>query len=220
VGGGRTTLRGNLPDATSKEGVANSRIMQAAGQAAFVTFGFRSNFTPVRSSTQRASSFPSRTVSFRTRVTCQVREGNVDASPRRAHILRDGNARPADVPMKVAELKESSASVTVIGEGTFSSMLAAGMQAVLEDLLERPDYYVNACGALLATFLAYVILSTTIDALNHLPIIPDFLRLVGLLYSMWFMITYTLSPAARKELTRDIDEFVEVVVGGSSVVEG
>jgi CAAD domains of cyanobacterial aminoacyl-tRNA synthetase len=194
--------------------------MHVAGQAAFVTLGFcSSNFTPVRSSTQRALSC-SRTVSFRTRVTCQVCEGNVEASPRRTDILRDGDARHADVPMKVEELNESSASATVNGEGTFSTMLAAGMQAVLEDLLERPDYYVNAFGALLATFLAYVILSTTIDALNHLPVIPDFLRLVGLLYSMWFMITYTLSPVARKELTRDVDEFVEVVVGGGTAEEG
>jgi CAAD domains of cyanobacterial aminoacyl-tRNA synthetase len=155
-----------------------------------------------------------RTLTCRSRIVCQVPDLDLDVALRRAEVsgeqLRPSSSTPGSMGTHGASNPRISEADD---ENELFAVFSAGLQAILEDLLERPDYYVNAFGALLGSFLSVVVLSTTLDALHHLPIVPEFLRIVGLLYCIWFSASYVLSPKARNQLIVDIDEFVDVVVG-------
>jgi hypothetical protein len=154
-----------------------------------------------------------RTLPFRSRTTCQVPDLDLDVARSRLDVSDERPRLSSSIPGSMGIHESSKSVVSETDENALLAVLSAGLQAILEDLLERPDYYVNAFGALLGSFLSVVVLSTTLEALNHLPMVPEFLRIVGLLYCIWFSASYLLSPKARKQLTIEIDEFVDVVVG-------
>lgn len=90
---------------------------------------------------------------------------------------------------------------------------AAGAQALLDDLAERPQYYLNVSGVVLGLGLSIVVLSATMVALDSLPLVPDALRIVGLGYIFWFLSKFLLNGGERRRLAEEIDEFVESVKG-------
>lgn len=98
----------------------------------------------------------------------------------------------------------------------FSSLrekASATAQVVLDDLAARPEYYLNVFGVLFGLVLSTIVLSATMVALEALPIVPDALRMIGLLYLFWFLKKYLLSASERKRLGNEIDEFVVGVRG-------
>lgn len=90
---------------------------------------------------------------------------------------------------------------------------AAGVRAVLDDLAERPQYYLNVSGVLLGITLSITVLSATVATLDGFPIISDAFRVIGLAYVFWFLGKFLLNGKERQRLQTEIDEFVEVVRG-------
>lgn len=89
--------------------------------------------------------------------------------------------------------------------------VSAGAQAVLEDLAERPEYYLNVAGVLFGLTLVVLVLSATMAALDSIPLLPDALRVVGLGYIFWFLSKYLFSGAERSRLQGEIADFVSGV---------
>lgn len=87
------------------------------------------------------------------------------------------------------------------------------MQALLDDLAERPQYYLNVSGVVVGLGLSVVVLSATMAALDSLPLVPDALRVVGLAYIFWFLGKFLLNGGERRRLADEIDEFVGGVKG-------
>lgn len=151
-------------------------------------------------------------------VRCQAH--GVSATPRAGPSVSLDDATIVQSSAKGDSSGDVSASSDWEGNTKFTDLLSAGLQAVLEDLLVRPDYYVNVGGACLGILLVAVVLSATMNAVNNIPVVPDMLRVIGLLYCLWFLATFLLSPPARKELKRDIDEFVDTLAGTRVYSEG
>lgn len=90
---------------------------------------------------------------------------------------------------------------------------ASSAQAFLDDLAERPQYYLNVSGVVVGLGLSVVVLSATMRALEGIPLVPDGLRIVGLGYMFWFLNKFLLNGGERRRLAEEIDEFVEGVKG-------
>lgn len=97
---------------------------------------------------------------------------------------------------------------------------AAGAQALLDDLAERPQYYLNVSGVLLGMVLSVIVLSATVASLDGLPLLPDALRVIGLAYIFWFLGKFLLNGRERQRLQGEIDEFVDVVRGDAPTSPG
>lgn len=96
-------------------------------------------------------------------------------------------------------------------KGEEASMAA---QAILDDVAANPEYYLNVSGVLLGLTLSVIVLSATTMALDSLPVVPDFLRMIGLVYMFWFLAKFLFSASDRQRLAREVDEFVSGVRGG------
>jgi len=58
-----------------------------------------------------------------------------------------------------------------------------------------------------------LVLSSVLSFLNSLPLIPDLLELVGLIYLLWFAYRYLLFAESRQELVKTIDGIKKKVLG-------
>lgn len=88
---------------------------------------------------------------------------------------------------------------------------------LLEDLKEKWDGVENKPTILayggIALFTLWVS-ATVISAVNSVPLLPKVLELVGLGYTLWFVLRYLLFKESRKELAADIEELKSKVTGG------
>jgi len=69
---------------------------------------------------------------------------------------------------------------------------------------------------IVATILAVpflLVLSNVIGFLNSLPLIPDLLELIGLIYLLWFTYRYLLFAESRQELGKTIAGIKKKVLG-------
>lgn len=97
---------------------------------------------------------------------------------------------------------------------------SATAQALLDDVTANPQYYLNVSGVLLGLSLLFIVLSATVVALDSIPIVPDVLRVVGLVYLFWFLGKFLFSAPDRERLGNEVDEFVTGVRGGEFRVIG
>lgn len=147
--------------------------------------------------------------------------------PGRSNSLRQCPARRFRVSPSACEISPSSDEKAVPAEPAPSPDgpslpsvslppgAAAGAQALLDDLAERPQYYLNVSGVVVGLGLSVVVLSATMVALDSLPLVPDALRIVGLAYIFWFLGKFLLNGSERRRLADEIDEFVDGVKGNS-----
>eukprot|EP00475_Leptophrys_vorax_P021992 TRINITY_DN2989_c0_g1_i1.p1 TRINITY_DN2989_c0_g1~~TRINITY_DN2989_c0_g1_i1.p1 ORF type:complete len:160 (-),score=12.39 TRINITY_DN2989_c0_g1_i1:369-848(-) len=90
-----------------------------------------------------------------------------------------------------------SASSEELG-GTQKQILEAfsGVKAKWETVENKPTVLLYTGGAVLTLWIT----SAVIGAIDRLPLLPDFLKLIGTVYSGWFVYRYLLFEASRKEL--------------------
>lgn len=97
---------------------------------------------------------------------------------------------------------------------------SATARAIMDDIAANPEYYLNVSGVLLGLTLSFVVLSATVVALDSLPIVPDLLRMVGLVYLFWFLAKFLFNSSERARLGAEVQEFVDGVRGGEFRVLG
>ncbi|PXF48588.1 Protein CURVATURE THYLAKOID 1A, chloroplastic [Gracilariopsis chorda] len=127
---------------------------------------------------------------------------------RRPCIVGMSEEQPPNKGQSELSLEYYTKELSGVGEKA-----SATAQALLDDLAARPEYYLNVFGVLFGLVLSAIVLSATMFALEALPIIPDVLRIIGLVYLFWFLKKYLFSGNERKRLGNDIDEFVAGVRG-------
>ena len=89
-------------------------------------------------------------------------------------------------------------------------------EKILADLSEKWEKTEDKTSVIVYTTGAFAALwfsSTIIGAVNHLPLLPKVLELVGLGYSAWFVYRYLLFKTSRQELLADIEELKKKVAG-------
>lgn len=105
--------------------------------------------------------------------------------------------------------------------GSNGDVASATTRAILDDVAANPEYYLNVAGVLLGMTLSIIVLSATVVALDSLPIVPDLLRMIGLVYLFWFLTKFLFNSSARARLATELDEFVAGVRGGEfRVIQG
>lgn len=97
---------------------------------------------------------------------------------------------------------------------------SATARAIMDDVAANPEYYLNVSGVLLGLTLSFVVLSATVVALDSLPVVPDLLRMVGLVYLFWFLAKFLFNSSERARLGAEVQEFVDGVRGGEFRVLG
>lgn len=68
-------------------------------------------------------------------------------------------------------------------------------------------------------FLTLVVLKLTlalVDAINDIPLVAPTLELIGLAYTGWFIYRYLLNASSRQELSQEINNFKEQIMGSRS----
>lgn len=93
------------------------------------------------------------------------------------------------------------------------------LQAILEDLASRPDYYINMAGVFSSLILGYIVLLSTLKAVNQFPVLPDALKIVGLGYMLWFSLKYVFSKNAQESLKLEVTDFVSVLSGEGQILK-
>ena len=89
--------------------------------------------------------------------------------------------------------------------------------AILQDMSKRPEYYVNISGLFFGTLLALVVASAVLGTLNHIPFVPDMLKIIGLGYTFWFLRKYLTIPETREELQKEMDDLVSTIRGDAEI---
>lgn len=66
-----------------------------------------------------------------------------------------------------------------------------------------------------AAITVYVTLSV-LDAIDNIPLLSSILELVGLGYTIWFVVRYLLKASTRQELFAEFDSFKQQILGNQS----
>jgi threonine/homoserine/homoserine lactone efflux protein len=100
---------------------------------------------------------------------------------------------------------------------TSFALVSAGTEALLLDVATSPEYYINAAGVLAAMLTFCVVLFAILGAVNHFPLLPAGLKIIGLCYCVWFFCTLmapsVTADTAREVFLDDVAVLVEGIVG-------
>ncbi|KAI8469126.1 MAG: CAAD domains of cyanobacterial aminoacyl-tRNA synthetase-domain-containing protein [Monoraphidium minutum] len=119
----------------------------------------------------------------------------------------------ARVPARLSQGVLRRRSVVVRAEEA-----GADVEKVVKDLSEKWDKVENKTGVLAYAGGAVALLwlsSTIVSAIDHIPLVPKLMELVGLGYTAWFVYRYLLFQSSREELVKDVDDLKKKIGGGS-----
>jgi hypothetical protein len=167
----------------------------AAGSSSSVT-----STTTTRTSASYNALLSSRRASFKTGVAIPTAARTSASQPKRSLTI---------VAVKATREPETTAKETVDDS-----------QAALEDVLknvqeawEKTDDKVAIAGLGVAGLVALWAASGLVNAVDKLPLIPDFFEIVGILFSGWFVYRYLLFKPDREELFKKIDDIKSKITG-------
>lgn len=92
-----------------------------------------------------------------------------------------------------------------------SASFSHGFLGLLEDVTDHPEFYANCLLSFLGILVFVVVISSTMDTIDCVPLLPDFFRFVGLGYCIWLAAKCAFSPSARTSLTTSTSSFVNVL---------
>ncbi|KAG0575891.1 hypothetical protein M758_5G038000 [Ceratodon purpureus] len=146
--------------------------------------------------------FSSHRASFKTGVAIPVaaRSSASRAEPKRSLTI---------VAAKATKEPETTVNATVDDS-------AAALEDVLknaQEAWEKTDDKVAIAGLGVAGLVALWSAAGLINAVDKLPLIPDFFEIVGILFSGWFVYRYLLFKPDREELFKIIDEIKSKITG-------
>jgi len=148
----------------------------------------------------------------------------------RSSIKAPGGAKRAvaglrKMPLRLLQSKgvastEMKRSLTIVAAKAEGQAEVADIQVAAEDLLKKAQDSWEKVDDKLAIgglgFLALIVLwgsTGLISALDKLPVIPQFLELVGLLFTGWFVYRYLLFKPDREELLKVVDDTKSKITG-------
>ncbi len=115
----------------------------------------------------------------------------------------------AEMPTILTSPPESSSTSQQLWQGLKKQIASLWQKVRGSDLSQ-------ATPIIFATILAVpllLVLSSVIGFLNALPLVPDLLELIGLIYLLWFAYRYLLFAESRQELGKTIAGIKKKVLG-------
>lgn len=79
------------------------------------------------------------------------------------------------------------------------------------DVTARPAFYLSGAGYFGAAVLGLLISAAVIRTIDGIPILPSFLKLVGIVYSGYFIYRYLLYDDSRAELQKNFNNFLDKI---------
>ncbi|EME30239.1 hypothetical protein Gasu2_27110 [Galdieria sulphuraria] len=79
---------------------------------------------------------------------------------------------------------------------------------LLSDVSSRPAYYGQIALATLVGIICLQIIGSIEESLNHIPILPSLLELVGIVYTAFFAWRYVSYPETRSEVEKTLRNIV------------
>uniref|UniRef100_A0A7S0R9T7 Cyanobacterial aminoacyl-tRNA synthetase CAAD domain-containing protein n=1 Tax=Chlamydomonas leiostraca TaxID=1034604 RepID=A0A7S0R9T7_9CHLO len=128
------------------------------------------------------------------------------ATQQRAAVAR---SIPSVVPRRVAIAQPRLVARAEADGAAETERIMKDLQAKWDALDNKPQVFLYGAGAVFALWLT----GTVIGAINHVPLLPKLLELVGLGYSAWFTYRYLLFKASREELIKDVEELKGKITG-------
>jgi len=110
---------------------------------------------------------------------------------------------------KNTQAKSAMASVTSDDVSDKIAAFGEDLKAAWAKTDDKPAVLILAAAAVVALIAA----SAVTNAVDHVPIISDLLRLEGLVVSGWFTYRYLAFKPDREELLRNVDAYLAKVLG-------
>ncbi|CAI5935835.1 unnamed protein product [Closterium sp. NIES-64] len=138
-----------------------------------------------------------------TAITCQASSSSRNVSVRSGFLGATLRVSPAARAVRAEKFSVRASSSEELG-GTQKQILEAfsGVKAKWDTVENKPTVLLYTGGAVLALWIT----SAVMGAIDSLPLVPDFLKLVGTIYGGWFVYRYLLFEASRKELATLIND--------------
>ncbi|XP_010526664.1 PREDICTED: protein CURVATURE THYLAKOID 1D, chloroplastic [Tarenaya hassleriana] len=198
----------NLPSRTNRHGLLLSgNVVNLLRYRASISLGLNMAALDLRSRTLRCTcSFPRETISEEASTgvnefgveKCDGAVAVEDVSPveksvRSLRVPRE-RAQAESLEDEQTQTLEFLNGVELDSENTFSILLLCGS------------------GALIALYLAFAV----VGSVESIPLLPKFLEVVGIGYTLWFATRYLLFKRNREELSTKMEEIKEQVLGSDS----
>ncbi|HBB32437.1 MAG TPA: isoleucine--tRNA ligase [Cyanobacteria bacterium UBA8803] len=164
-----------------------------------------------------------------------LRERLQELNPQGIHRVKAQAHQPEEVaiepPPPIAVRVEGVESASIWQEtppspeqkqqlGESATQLLSELSGYLKVLSAGNERSLLTIGLIVAASLAVKVTLATLDAIGDLPLLPLFLKLIGLGYSAWFVKRYLLLAANRQELSEKIQSFKAEIVGSEWVTQG
>ncbi|KAG0604218.1 hypothetical protein M758_10G153900 [Ceratodon purpureus] len=117
---------------------------------------------------------------------------------------RNGSARVRLLPIRAAASEEAGEEFIKQAEEVFNEL-----KAKWNRVGNKTSVAIYGSGALVALWFS----STVVNTVNTVPLLPNFMELIGLGYSAWFVYRYLLFQDNRKELAAEIKELKRKITG-------
>ncbi|CAI5527097.1 unnamed protein product [Closterium sp. Naga37s-1] len=136
-----------------------------------------------------ASAVASIAAASSTAITCQATASSRNVSARSGFMGATLRVSPAARAVRAEKLAVRASSSEELG-GTQKQILEAfsGVKAKWDTVENKPTVLLYTGGAVLALWIT----SAVMGAIDSLPLVPDFLKLVGTVYGGWFVYRYLL----------------------------
>lgn len=127
-------------------------------------------------------------------------------------------------PAKTSDTSESPTALTTVPEPNFSpasqsvkkgQWIFTQVMTFLANFFEYVTSFFNAnkqsiisLALILAALVSLKIVSAVMDALNDIPLVAPTFKLIGIVYSVWFVSRYLLKTTSRQELSTTVQNVV------------
>ena len=99
-------------------------------------------------------------------------------------------------------------------------LLGYRISSFLDELPSYVTYFFEAykkplvlIGLILAALVSVKLMLALLDAVNDIPFLVPILEIIGLAYTTWFIYRYLISAVSRQEVSEEIKNLIEYVLG-------
>ena len=114
-------------------------------------------------------------------------------------------------PLLLPPATESNEQWRQIGDRVYT--LLSGLPEYLSDFFGEYQRPLVTLGLIFGGIVAAKLTFALLDAADDIPLLGPTFELIGFGYSAWFVYRYLLRASSRQELSKDIEDFKNQVVG-------
>jgi len=131
-----------------------------------------------------------------------------------AVVVTDKPDSPADEKVEEVSAASSGSAEAPVGELVSSEASPSPDDINLDEILSKlnievtPTLILTGAGA----FVAFLVLSSIVSAIDSVPLLPKILELVGTGYSIWFIARYLIYKESRDNLFGKFEDLKQRII--------